>query len=94
MLLTGSGLATRLHVASSYRTHMCYHLLLLSTTGHETFTNTRATSRENHLLEYIDNPSEEGSTLPPSFDDNSPTNFSILNTGFVGEVESTEVEVH
>lgn len=74
---------------------MRYHLLLSTTTGHETFTNTRhATSRENHLLEYIDNPSEEGSKLPPSFDDSAPANVSILNTGFIGEVESTEVEVH
>ena len=73
---------------------MHYHLLLSITTGHETFTNTRATSRETHLLEYIDNPSEEGSTLPPSFDDSAPANVSILNTGFIGEVESTEVEVH
>ena len=76
---------------------MCYHLMLSTTTGHETFTNSRATSTENHLLEYIDNPSEEGGTLPPSFDDSStsaPATVSILNTGFVGEVESTEVEVH
>lgn len=55
----------------------------------------RATPRENH--EYIDNPSREGTTLDPSFDDSSTSasaNVSILNTGFISEAESTEVEVH
>lgn len=81
--------------SSSYRTHIHYDLLLLSsTTGNELFMN-RATPRENH--EYIDNPSREGTTLDPSFDDSSTSasaNVSILNTGFISEAESTEVEVH
>ena len=71
-------------------------LLLSSTTGNELFIN-RATSRENHLFEYIDNPSREGTTLDPSFDDSSTSasaNVSILNTGFISEAESTEVEVY